>query len=98
MIGVIGIPYTDYWLLPISTIGRIVKAYRESETAKYRQSWEQTRMLAFYAANPETAKKAGKPDGLIKFPWERSKVKPKSLDEIRAQFEKIDKKVKQLNG
>lgn len=80
------------------TINAIIKAYRGEQYEQQKLEWERARIIAFYAANPETSKKAGKPGGLIKFPWERSEVKPKSLAEIRAQFEKIDQKVKQLHG
>jgi len=98
LLGVIGIAYSDYMFMTFVTINAIIKAYRTEQYEQQKLEWERARIIAFYAANPETAKKAGKPDGLIKFPWERSETKPKSLEELKAKFDRIDAQVKKLNG
>ena len=96
--GVIGISYIDYMSMTFRTINAIINAHQQRRKDEYRNGWEQTRMLAFYAANPETAKKAGSPKGLIKFPWETAETPKLSREEIRGTFEGLDKKIKELHG
>jgi hypothetical protein len=86
-------------LMTFRTINAIIKAYRHEQQENIKISWEQSRLIAFYSANPETVKKAGyKATGLIKFPWEVPDSKPKSLADLKAQFADIDAKIKQIDG
>jgi len=93
-LGVVGIAYDDYMLMTFRLIGSIVTAYSQDKQQGYREKWEQVRMLAFYAADPGTAKKAGKPQNLIKFPWDSKTGGDKSgFDALRKHFAAIDKKI-----
>lgn len=47
-----------------------VRAYREREEMQRRESWEQSRLIAFCAINPHLKKPYKRVTQLIKFEWE----------------------------
>lgn len=51
------------------------------------------RLVAFFASPPELIRKAKKPEGLFKLPWEKGSEQS-GFDALRKHFEALDKAVK----
>lgn len=103
LMGVVGIAYADYMMMTFRMINAISRAYRESEEDRYKVDWERARVIAYFATDPHNAKKAGSPEGLLKFPWDgKSKGDQSGFAALKQhlaqlhskQFAEIDKKVK----
>jgi hypothetical protein len=84
------------------------EGFQESRESRERESWEQVRMLAYYAASGNL-KKGTKPKGLMQFPWDDEPVIDDVVDEdgrsleeqardVKAFWDKIDQKRGQTNS
>ena len=105
-LGVLGISLIDLDLLSIADIYRALhwKQYYEKQTVEmmYRNSWEQTRILAGYIAAPNMKTKLKKFSDLFPFEWDENAGPKIGTDEWKAQAEeirrRIEEKEKQNNG
>lgn len=93
--GEIGLNLNYFYSLTPRQFYNIVEGYSKKEDQLFKRSWEQTRLLAFYAAyNFESKDKNLTPEKFYPLPWEQKKKvsnKPKmSLQEVKELFNKID--------
>lgn len=98
--GVIGISYNDYMMMPFRMINAIAIAHREHEQVRFQADWERARLISFFATDPQNAKRAKNVQGLVKFPWDNKPTSNgmgalrKHLESLHSeQFRKLDKKI-----
>jgi hypothetical protein len=89
-----GLRIDEFMGLSPAEFDSIYQAYKEKETTRNRESWEQARMMSWAAIRPY-AKANTKPSDVMKLPWDKKKETsskrpaPKSTKE---RFEQISKK------
>lgn len=73
-LGVIQLDPAVFWRLSLSEWLHVQRGYFMRKEMESRQTWEQARMIAFYAVKPHVKRNTlNTLDSLLKFPWENAK-------------------------
>jgi hypothetical protein len=62
-----------------------ISGYGEMQEEARKQTWEQTRMICYYALG---SSKVLSPSHLFKFPWEQEEVPEMDAEKLKAMFKK----------
>ena len=95
--GEIGLKVDEYYSLNYRQYNNIVTGYAENKIQNYRNNWERTREIAFWAAIPSIDPKVARKltsQQFMPFDWEDAPKdrKPKfTHEQIKEHFDKIDK-------
>jgi hypothetical protein len=71
-LGVIGLNPAVFWSLSLTEWLHVQRGYFMKEELQTRQSWEQARLISFYAVKPHVKRNTlNTVDSLFKFGWEK---------------------------
>lgn len=97
MCGEIGLRLVDFYEMTPRQFQNYFEGYADVKAAAQKESWFQTRWLAFYAAAGHL-KKGTTPDKLLVFPWEIQVEEnngiptQKEIDDVKAYWAERDSK------
>ena len=89
-VGQIGLGVEEFYDLTFDEFSAITESYYQKQEMEFKMGWEQARFAAYYAVVPHSKKKLKLTD-IVRFDWEKKKVKLPAREVLDKLFPKTIK-------